>query len=290
MQKSGASLVAFVQIARSCCAHAHTHMSNELFLITLRSSSAKRPCLAYERAAGPAAKTCTSVRVVSTCQLGTVSTVATDQHVESLLSAAVAATGNRSASDCNRVTAASIGVYSHVQQVVLVHPWKLNPVEMFSTQPAMHDPAFGVREGWARKLFARVSQARKEWLDENSVKSTPLSIPLLRIGTDCAGAESPIFALRALQIKHRHMFSCEKAVHARKWIESRCQPELLLHDMLDRCHPDLPDLDGYYCGFPCTPWSLLHGNSHFWKDPAVEPYKARRVSAKLQFRLVIQID
>ena len=45
----------------------------------------------------------------------------------------------------------------------------------------------------------------------------------LKVGTDCSGLDAPVHALRALEIPHRHVFSCENNLAARTMIETNCK-------------------------------------------------------------------
>lgn len=101
----------------------------------------------------------------------------------------------------------------------------------------------------------------------------------LRLGTDCAGAEAPIFALheirsainnalgRDLQIEH--LFSCDVEPSSRRFIRQNCSPHAFFPDLLARgsishCiiaeRPRIvpSDLDIYVAGFPCKDFSTLN--------------------------------
>lgn len=96
----------------------------------------------------------------------------------------------------------------------------------------------------------------------------------LRIGTDCSGAEAPILALRALGIRHRHVFSCESNPRKREYITANSPEAILFPDMLGRDHSTLPHHNVYVCGFPCTPFSSLHKGSRLLRDPNARPFFA----------------
>ena len=80
---------------------------------------------------------------------------------------------------------------------------------------------------------------------------------MLRVGTDCSGIEAPIQALLNMKVQFRHVFSCDADKYCRKSIEVNYHPEVMYDDMLKRNHAELPDVDLYICGFPCTPYSTL---------------------------------
>ena len=97
----------------------------------------------------------------------------------------------------------------------------------------------------------------------------------LRIGTDCSGAEAPIWALRAMGIAHTHVFSCDCDKDVQTLIHACSPPEVFFEDMLRRPTTKVPDVHVYVCGFPCTPYSSLRQHStKLFKDPNARPYFA----------------
>lgn len=96
----------------------------------------------------------------------------------------------------------------------------------------------------------------------------------IRIGTDCSGADAPIWALRAMNASFSHEFSCERDRVIRGFIELNSNPRVLFEDMLARDRSSIPDVDVYVCGFPCTPYSSLRGrNTRLFRETAARPYK-----------------
>ena len=84
----------------------------------------------------------------------------------------------------------------------------------------------------------------------------------LRVGTDCSGLESPIHALKAMGLDHRHLFSCECGPAARKVIRANSPPWHGLYDDVTECEThDAPFVDLYIAGFSCKPFSMLHVNT-----------------------------
>lgn len=96
----------------------------------------------------------------------------------------------------------------------------------------------------------------------------------LRIGTDCSGAEAPVWALRQMRVPHRHIFSCDVDPTVRSFIQAASPPEKAVYeDMLRRSVDELPDIDIYVVGFPCTPYSLLRRHqTRLLREPAAKPY------------------
>ena len=84
----------------------------------------------------------------------------------------------------------------------------------------------------------------------------------VRVGTDCSGAESPVWALKSMGIPHEHVFSCDWKEHVREFIKATCPPTgKIFTDMLKRCMDDIPAHEVYIAGFPCTPFSTLRGHA-----------------------------
>lgn len=96
----------------------------------------------------------------------------------------------------------------------------------------------------------------------------------VKIGTDCSGADAPIWALKALGVPHEHVFSCDIKACVRAFIQSSSAPTgPIFTDMLTRPLEDLPDMDVYVCGFPCTPFSSLRRHStRLLGEPAAKPF------------------
>ena len=94
------------------------------------------------------------------------------------------------------------------------------------------------------------------------------------IGTDCSGAEAPIWCLRAMGVKFTHVFSCDWSADVRAFISSTNPPAgPIFEDMLKRKMADVPEHDVYVCGFPCTPYSLLRRHkTKLMREPAAKPF------------------
>ena len=94
----------------------------------------------------------------------------------------------------------------------------------------------------------------------NTTKFKKLKVKMkseIKIGTDCSGIEAPIQALELLNIKYKHIFSCDNDKHVIKNIEGNYKPEILYEDIFNRDYDNMPYVDGYIAGFPCTTFSTL---------------------------------
>lgn len=101
----------------------------------------------------------------------------------------------------------------------------------------------------------------------------------LRLGTDCAGAEAPIFAMREIrsaiqtllgrEVQIEHLFSCDVEPSSRRFIRQNCSPcaffpDLLARTSISHCiiaeRPRIvpSNLDIYVAGFPCKDFSTLN--------------------------------
>jgi DNA (cytosine-5)-methyltransferase 1 len=79
----------------------------------------------------------------------------------------------------------------------------------------------------------------------------------MKVGTDCSGIEAPIQALKNLNISFVHVFSCENNRQALLSLIANFTPITIYNDILKREHAKLPQLDLYFCGFPCQPFSSV---------------------------------
>jgi DNA (cytosine-5)-methyltransferase 1 len=87
------------------------------------------------------------------------------------------------------------------------------------------------------------------------------------VGTDCSGIETPLMALRNLNLPVRHVFSCDNDPNVKKVILANFKPEVFFDDISQRkFHTDKcleQQLDLYVAGFPCQPFSAagVHGGT-----------------------------
>jgi site-specific DNA-cytosine methylase len=132
-------------------------------------------------------------------------------------------------------------------------------VEIPSQQSAQLD-------SWGPKLVKKAREIFAAWTGNSSgvrVSACALvSQGKVRVGTDCSGAESPVWALKSMGIPHEHVFSCDWKEHVREFIKATCPPTgKIFTDMLKRRMDDIPAHEVYIAGFPCTPFSTLRGHA-----------------------------
>jgi site-specific DNA-cytosine methylase len=100
------------------------------------------------------------------------------------------------------------------------------------------------------------------------------------IGTDCSGAEAPIWAAKAFKFEVIHEFSCDCAGHAKVFIQLNAKPREYFDDMVGRRHEDLPSVQIYVIGFPCKPFSRLHHRSKLLAEREAKPFFAMLLTLK----------
>ena len=133
-----------------------------------------------------------------------------------------------------------------------------------------------VLDGWGPPFCSKVRAALATECDRLSVKfSWPASSRDVVVGTDCSGAEAPIWALRAMQVPHVHAFSCDSDAKVRAFIEATCPPAGPFHDMLTRDVTCTPPQNVYVCGFPCKAFSMLRRHrTKFLQEASAKPFFA----------------
>ena len=77
----------------------------------------------------------------------------------------------------------------------------------------------------------------------------------LKIGTDCSGIESVLYALNKLNIAYQHMFSCDNNKSVKESILANFKPAVFYDDIFNRDIKKMKYVDLYVCGFPCQPFS-----------------------------------
>ena len=148
----------------------------------------------------------------------------------------------------------------------------------------LSDPLLSWLENWGKGFYGKFEQAFKNATDSkpflpcfNDLHRGPSgSHPgALRVGTDCSGVESPLFALMALGVDHQHLFSCENAKAARDVIAANTLPEkAFFSDVLASNVEDAPFVDLYVAGFSCKPFSLLHNRTKLLEEPEAKIFFA----------------
>ncbi|CAE7566651.1 unnamed protein product [Symbiodinium natans] len=130
---------------------------------------------------------------------------------------------------------------------------------------------------WASVMMDRASQCRTRWLQARNIQDDSVRTANLLVATDCSGADAPMFALEGLNIRVKQMFACDVALHCLRFLDfrsvSRGQDPDLYSNMLKRDHESLKDINAYYCGFPCKPWSTLNNFSKYFESPDFLPFK-----------------
>ena len=152
-----------------------------------------------------------------------------------------------------------------------------------STTPMIQLPPAlrGWLDGWGRCLVRDVLDARGRWLREHNMSDVVEACPhlagprggKLSIGTDCSGADAPIFALRAMNVAHRHTFSCDNAAGPQQFIKLNTQPDgTMFTDLMQRDPASVPAHQVYVAGFPCKAFSLLNAKSRQFKEQSARPF------------------
>ena len=149
--------------------------------------------------------------------------------------------------------------------------------------PNPPSPVVAALEGWGKVMLEDAEEARDDYISQRRrnlrqtkwPRQAPMqSLPLLRVGADCSGAEAPIMALRELGVRHDHCFSSESCRHVREFIILNSRPSKILYeDICKRDHSSVPEHQVYVCGFPCTPFSSLHNQTRFFEEAAANPFR-----------------
>eukprot|EP00931_Biecheleriopsis_adriatica_P097636 TRINITY_DN7144_c0_g1_i4.p1 TRINITY_DN7144_c0_g1~~TRINITY_DN7144_c0_g1_i4.p1 ORF type:complete len:587 (+),score=89.84 TRINITY_DN7144_c0_g1_i4:119-1879(+) len=129
---------------------------------------------------------------------------------------------------------------------------------------------------WASNMLAQLRLQLLRAKHTGGLGSRPL-----QLGTDCAGAEAPWYALQAIskvlaqqlgvELTIDHRFACDVDRASRRFIVENTRPmamfsDLLARDVIGHClranRPRLvpSGLDIYVAGFPCKDFSLLNSN------------------------------
>lgn len=136
---------------------------------------------------------------------------------------------------------------------------------------------------WAASMCEKLKDDLWTALQEGGLNARSL-----RVGTDCAGAEAPVFAMHQIaetlaeqmqvDLRIDHRFACDIMPASRQFISQNCTPtalfcDLLARDTISHClfaeRPRLvpSNLDIYVAGFPCKDFSLLNRARPCLKGP-----------------------
>lgn len=128
---------------------------------------------------------------------------------------------------------------------------------------------------WGGTLRRRVDHAVTAASKASQLTQSSGPRSALRLGTDCSGAEAPVWALRSMGVPHEHCFSSDTAAGPRDFIMANSPPKLeLFHDMVNRDASTVPHVDLYVVGFPCKPFSSLHHGTTLLKEEKAKPFFA----------------
>lgn len=128
---------------------------------------------------------------------------------------------------------------------------------------------------WGRELRCSLSAARRDFCNKNGIRSSvcPLDPPQkLVLGTDCSGADAPVFALKAMGWPFIHAWSCDNAVGPQTFIKNNCSPGTLFTNLFEREVGSLPPHSVYCAGFPCKAFSLLNSKSRLLAEASARPF------------------
>ena len=83
-----------------------------------------------------------------------------------------------------------------------------------------------------------------------------MSVPCsVKVGSDFAGLESGIVALKKLGVEYDHIFSCDNSPSVKSLIFQNYRPHKWFDDVRTRSLADVGYSDLYMAGFPCQPFA-----------------------------------
>lgn len=107
----------------------------------------------------------------------------------------------------------------------------------------------------------------------------------LRVATDCSGLDAPIFALRALGLKHKHVFCSDIDSAALRFLAQNSDAETTFTDISKRDVAFAAECDLYVAGFPCQSFSNMNcqkkssdARKELWRH-CLEYIRSKRPSA-----------
>jgi site-specific DNA-cytosine methylase len=104
--------------------------------------------------------------------------------------------------------------------------------------------------------------------------SRALSTAEFSVGTDCSGLEAPVLALQAMNIPHKHAFSCDVNPKIRQHIRANMPHAKVFDDICHRDHREVPPHNVNVCGFPCQPFSVLDKSRRLLRDSRAKAFFA----------------
>ena len=72
----------------------------------------------------------------------------------------------------------------------------------------------------------------------------------IRVGSDCSGLGSEVFALKMLGLSINHRFASDAAQHSKTFIFNNCKPNVWYENCMIRDNQKTPSVDVYVAGFP----------------------------------------
>jgi len=72
----------------------------------------------------------------------------------------------------------------------------------------------------------------------------------IRVGSDCSGLGSEVFALKMLGLSINHRFASDVAQHSKTFIFNNCKPNVWYENCMIRDNQKTPSVDVYVAGFP----------------------------------------
>ena len=129
-------------------------------------------------------------------------------------------------------------------------------------------------DGWGPGMRMAAEDARERFLQAGtgvsvrrptgSSSADMLGGARLVLGTDCSGADAPVWAMRSLWPGRciEHAFACDTWSVAEEVIKANTPCRTFFSDILRRVPCEIPYHNIYVCGFPCQPFipcTMGHG-------------------------------